>query len=194
MLIYSTIPQPKVFVNSVFVYPTETCYGLGCNAMSEDLVRRIYSIKGRSFAKPLSWIVSDRKMAEDYVEFSEKARALAERLWPGGATLVLPLKKKYARIASAAADGCIGIRVSPHPFACEISRILQAPIVATSANVSGNGECYSIQEVSAQFANQVQKPDFAIDYGILPHTVPTTVARVLGDTVEVLRQGEIYVE
>lgn len=194
MKIYATIPRRAVLANSVFVYPTETCYGLGCNALCRTLVQRIYAIKDRLLAKPLSWIVADQKMAEEFVEFSEKTRELVDRFWPGGLTLVLPLKKKYARTLGSAADCCIGVRVSSFPLAREISRVLKAPIVATSANLSGNAECYSVEEAAAQFALGSLEPDFAIDCGVLPHTPPTTIARATGNKIDILRQGEVYIK
>jgi L-threonylcarbamoyladenylate synthase len=158
-----------------------------------DLVRRIYAIKNRSYKKPISWIVADFKMAERFVEFSAKARELADNFWPGQLTLVLPLKKTYARIFGVSADASVGIRVSSCVIACEISRVLNSPIVATSANVSGASGCYSAQEAYAQFTLSPVKPDFAIDSGVLPNTPPTTIARVIDDKVEILRQGEIEI-
>src|SRR3990167_2776288 len=92
MLVLKRIPKLSILKNSVFVYPTETCYGLGCDATNAQLIERIYAIKGRARAKPLSWIVADIKMAERYVVFSRRAYILAKKYWPGALTMVLPAK------------------------------------------------------------------------------------------------------
>ncbi|MFH1712593.1 MAG: L-threonylcarbamoyladenylate synthase [Candidatus Jacksonbacteria bacterium] len=182
MRILKQIPPLEILRTSVFVYPTETCYGLGCDALQPDLVKRIYQIKGRDFKKPVSWIVADIKMAKRYVKFSAKALNLAQKYWPGPLTLVLPSKRSSRLIA---------LRVSSYPIAWQISKILNRPIIATSANVSGALNCYSAQETAKQFKNQEEKPDFIIDGGVLLNHLPTTTVQITGNQIKVLRQGGI---
>lgn len=188
---FTTLPSYSLLCSSVFVYPTETCYGLGCDATDVDLVSRIYAIKGRSFTKPVSLIVTDIEMAEQYAEFSKKARDLAEKFWPGALTLALPLRKDRRELADIVRSEFVGLRVSSHRIASAISRSLRRPIVATSANVSGKRECYSVSEVSAQFFHQKEKPDIIIDYGVLPRVPPTTIVKIAGDEVEIIRHGQV---
>jgi L-threonylcarbamoyladenylate synthase len=188
MRIFNTLPSAEFLQHSIFVYPTETCYGLGCDATQESLVKRIYEIKKRDSSKFLSWIVKDIAMAEQYVTFSKKELALAENFWPGSFTLVLPRKKS---VAIPGNHNTIALRVSAHPIATAISSTLGKPIIATSANLSGNGECYDVDTLCEQFSTGGERPDGIIDVGTLPHTQPTTVARVRGDEVEIIRQGEI---
>ncbi|MEK9165376.1 MAG: L-threonylcarbamoyladenylate synthase [Patescibacteria group bacterium] len=185
MRVLKQIPSLEILQSSIFVYPTETCYGLGCDALQSDLVKRIYQIKGRDFKKPMSWIVADIKMAKRYVRFSAKALKLAQKYWPGPLTLVLPPKKSSHLIA---------LRVSSHPIAKKIAEELNKPIISTSANLSGSSNCYSIKEVISQFKNQKFQPDFIIDGGDLSLVQPTTIILAIRDQIKVLRQGGLFLE
>lgn len=190
----TTVPSSELLRSSVFVYPTETCYGLGCDATNAALVNRVYAIKGRSFTKPVSWIAADMHIAKRYVEFSDTARTLSEKFWPGPLTLVLPLRPECHKLAALVRSEWVGLRVSSHPVAREISRRIRRPIVATSANLAGGGECYSVDEVKRALKSQKEQPDIYIDGGVLPRVAPTTVVKIIGDGAEVLRQGAISIQ
>lgn len=185
MRVLKYIPPLKILQSSVFVYPTETCYGLGCDVLQTDLVKRIYQIKGRDFKKPMSWIVANTKMAKRYVKFSAKALNLAQKYWPGPLTLVLPSKKSSRLIA---------LRASSHPIAQKIVKKLNQPIISTSANLSGGSNCYSVKEVISQFKNQKFQPDFVIDGGDLPPCPPTTIALAIKGKIKILRQGGLFLK
>src|SRR5579872_3319048 len=96
--------------------PTETVYGLAADATNAKAVARIYEAKGRPSFNPLIVHVHDFKAAQRLGEFSDEARALAQRFWPGPLTLVVPVRKS-ARVASIARAGLstIGLRVPAHP-------------------------------------------------------------------------------
>jgi L-threonylcarbamoyladenylate synthase len=188
MFVSKKIPSLRLLQKSVFVYPTETCYGLGCDATQPALVKRIYQVKCRDFNKPLSIIVADLHMAKQYAEFSPIALQLAKQHWPGPLTLVLPSK-----VLLLDKDNFIALRVSSNPIATIISRMLNKPIVATSANVSGQKDCYSVKEVFVQFEGRQNQPDFIIDGGELERRLPSTVVKIVEGDVEVVREGEIKV-
>lgn len=184
MRMVKSIPSRTVLAHSVFVYPTETCYGLGCDATNAELVERIYAIKGRDARKQFSWIVADVKMASRYVFFSKHSFALARAHWPGPLTLVLPHKE----------NGTVALRVSSHRIARRISKILQKPIIATSANTTGGAEPYSIDDAVRSLDSQMSLIDYIIDGGVLPYRKPTTIVSVVEDAVKVLRQGEVKIK
>ena len=186
MRVLKIIPAKEALKKSVFVYPTETCYGIGCDATNERLVERIYKIKGRDAKKRVSWIVADIDMAKRYAEFPSRAVKLAKSFWPGPLTLVL--RKKVSDDTQT-----VALRVSSHPIARKIVDILKKPIVATSANMSGAVPCYTIFELMEQFQSCSEKPDFIFDGGELKKRAPSTTVEVIGDTVRVLRQGEIII-
>lgn len=118
--------------------PTETVYGLAADATSGEAVARIYAAKGRPSFNPLIVHVSDVAQAETIAEFSDVARRLAARFWPGALTLVLPLKAG-AGIASLTTAGLatIALRSPAHPAMRALIEAAGCPLAAPSANASG---------------------------------------------------------
>ena len=177
------------------VYPTETCYGLGCDATNEAAVNQIFAIKQRPLVKPLLVVGADAGMMMDYVEWGTTLEALANKYWPGPLTVVAPIK-----VGVRLPTGIIGpantlaFRVTSHPIAAEISRRLGKPIVSTSANLADLGSPYDGAAVIAMFQNSEPKPDIIIDAGELPYRSPSTIVKILNGKVAVLRQGEVVVE
>lgn len=178
----------------VIVYPTETTYGLGCDATNPEAVARIFSIKGRPSGKGLPLIIPDKLYAENVIEMNETAAMLAEKYWPGGLNIIAPVKESSLVAEQCSQDGTQSVRVSSHPFAATIARRLGKPIVATSANVSGQGAIYEVKHVRELFKDQPDKPDYIVDGGKLPARPASTTVKVLGERIEMIREGEIHVE
>ena len=169
----------------VIVYPTETSYALGCDATNDDACKRIFEIKKRSEEKKLPVIVADLKMAKNYAKFNKDSLKLAKAFWPGPLTLVLENKKKVSPLV---ADEKIALRVSSNKVARMLSRKLGKPIVATSANISGKTNCYSIKEV----LKQEVKADLYLDAGKLDRIIPSTIFDV--ERRMILREGPITID
>ncbi|MBI4261900.1 threonylcarbamoyl-AMP synthase [Candidatus Uhrbacteria bacterium] len=183
----------------VIVYPTETAYGLGCDATNVAAVKRIFTIKGRSFKKPLPLIVGKRAMADRYVALSPALRLLARTYWPGALTVVAPMntRNEIRKLSNwetvvSAKTGTVGIRVSAYPFARKLSEKLGKPIVATSANYADGGECYTLIDVLKQLQSNVL-PNLCIDGGHLRRRKPSTIITVRDGHIVTLRQGAIAV-
>ena len=103
------------------VYPTETFYALGADALSLKALERLFAIKGREPGKPVALIAADLTMAFAVArEVPAGARVLAEAFWPGPLTLVLPARDGIP-VALIGADGGVGVRVSSHPVACALA-------------------------------------------------------------------------
>src|ERR1700739_1867153 len=104
------------------VFPTETVYGLGANALDATAVGKIYALKGRPAASPLivhvAGIVQARELA---AEWPEEAERLAREYWPGPLTLVVPKKPEIPNVVTAGLD-TVGLRVPRHPVALELLR------------------------------------------------------------------------
>jgi len=177
----------------VVVFPTETCYGLAADATNAQAVRRLATIKGRG-RKTFSLIASSLAMVQRYTTPSELAMKIAKQYWPGPLTLVLPHANKLAvnkLSPQCIKDGHVAIRVSSSNIATELSKQLRKPIVATSANRSGEKECYSTRAIARQYAKQKLQPDYILDAGALPKSVPSTMVKVDRDRLRVLREGAI---
>ncbi|MFH1631887.1 MAG: L-threonylcarbamoyladenylate synthase [bacterium] len=178
----------------VVVFPTETSYGLGCDATNESAVSRIFEIKGREGGKGLPVLIPSVDSASDFVDLSEAARDLASRFWPGALNIIAPVAEGSSIVERCGQDGTQSVRVSSHPFATTLTHQLGKPLVATSANVSGSGDVYSVRDVKANFRDRPQKPDLFIDGGDLPASPPSTTVKIVGDEVEVIRQGSVLIE
>lgn len=173
------------------VYPTETSYGLGADYYNSRAVKKIYLIKRREARQPLPVLVSDLVSASSLVEFTEKSRRLAAKYWPGPLTLILPFShQKWQKHF----DKYLALRVSSHPFASSLTINLGHPLVATSANISGQGDCYTPTEVRRQFKGQKYQPDLFINGGTLPRRRPTSIVKCDADKYEIVRQGELKIK
>ena len=197
----------------VVVYPTETAYGLGADFLNPQAVRKIYQIKGRNYKKPLSVIVSSFKMAKEVVKFNQISLKLAKKYWPGALTLILNSEfrisneflitkfrnhfkiknSKFNQNSKLEIDNykTLGLRISSNKLATSIVRKFGRPITATSANVSGKGECFSAAAVISQFKNRKYQPDLVIDIGKLPKRQMSTIVRVIDNQIEIVRKGAV---
>jgi L-threonylcarbamoyladenylate synthase len=172
----------------VIVFPTETLYGLGADALNVTAVERVFHLKGRPAANPISVLVADRAMLGGIVdELSPLAEKLITQFWPGPLTLVLPAKKGISKHLINTSGG-VGVRISSEPIATHLVRELGKPITATSANPSGKNPARSIEEARRYFSGQIA---VYIDGGELHSNVGSTVAEISGDRIKVIREGEI---
>ncbi len=131
----------------ILVYPTDTIWGIGCDATNSEAVRRIYSLKKRSDSKAMIILVDSIEMLERYVEeVPEVAHQLIE-------AAISPLTVIYDKGIGLAPelladDGSVGIRVTSDPFCQTLCRTLRHPIVSTSANISGSPAARFYSEIS----------------------------------------------
>lgn len=172
----------------VIVFPTETFYGLGADALNPAAIDKILLLKGRSADNPIPLIVADRAMLERVVEeFPPMAQRLADRFWPGPLTLVLPAK---ARLSAPLLnrDGGVGVRISSHPLARRLCRELGCPITATSANLSGQPPARTIAEALTYFSGRLT---VYLDGGALAGKKGSTVVEVREGGLKIAREGEI---
>lgn len=172
----------------LIVFPTETLYGLGADALNFAAVEKVFQLKGRDLANPFPVIVSDRAMLDSLVaEISPLAEKLMAHFWPGPLTLVLPARADIPPQLVNATGG-IGVRISSQPIAMEIVRALGRPLTATSANPSGQPGARRIAQAKDYFSGKI---DIFVDGGELPSLTGSTVAEVTASKVKIIRAGEI---
>jgi len=140
----------------VVVYPTETVYGLGADAMSRAALAALVSLKGRDAEKGLSVVVADLDSAGSLLAAAPPAgaRALVKALWPGPLTLVLPAASSLPD-ALMGATGGVGLRCTSDPVATALVREFGAPITATSANPSGLPPATDVAMARRYFGDRV---------------------------------------
>jgi len=163
-------------------FPTDTVYGVACAFGREEQRSELAKLKGRPEDKPIPVLVADASQvaAAGYV-LDERARRLAGRWWPGPLTLVLP-----------AADGgeALGFRVPAHDVALALIR-LAGPLLATSANRSGEPETLGADEVQIAFAVHGDLLAAVIDGGPAPGGTASTVVDLTAEPARLLREGAI---
>ncbi len=165
--------------DGLIVYPTETVYGLGADALSDYAVHRVFEVKGRPLGKPISVAVSDEDMIGAIAEVSDEAWEFIRTFLPGPVTIVLPVKRCLPPVLSGG-TGMIGIRMPQNQITCEIIAELDAPITATSANLSGTMAPVSKEQVNVTY-------DLFVEGGELSGT-PSTVVDL--GARQILRPGE----
>lgn len=176
------------------VYPTETVYGIGGDATNQVAARNLCSYKSRPAGKPFSIAVSDKKMAEEFVELNETAKRLYKLFLPGPMTIISKGKHKVAD-GIESENGTLGIRMPKHLFTENLIRTLNSPIVATSANAIYKRRPYKVDDILVDLTEtQKRLIDLVIDAGELPHNEPSTVVDTVMDDPIVIRQGEAKVE
>jgi L-threonylcarbamoyladenylate synthase len=173
------------------VFPTETVYGLGANALDPAAVRRAFAAKGRPADNPLIVhapdVASARALARSWPETAER---LARAFWPGPLTLVLPRDPRVPDATTGGLDS-VAIRVPSHPIALALLREARVPIAAPSANRSGRPSPTRVDDARADLGDAVA---VYIDGGPAAVGVESTVVSLLGEAPVVLRLGGVPVE
>lgn len=173
------------------VYPTETCYGLGADVTSQEAIIRLLKYKKRREGKPLSVLVSSLEMADEYVEVNDSAKIFYENFLPGPVTVISKSKGKVVNGVESEI-GTLGIRISSHNFAMDLSKSIGKGITATSANASYKKKPYSIDDLLSPLSDkQKEKLDLIIDAGILPKRKASTVVDTSLVSGMILRKGDI---
>lgn len=172
----------------VILYPTDTLYGLGADAFSDEAIERVYMLKGRDERKPLHALVSDLDMAARYGEVSDAVRRLAHALPAGKVSFVVPAR---AGVGGIAAGGTFGFRAPDHEFCQILLSAFGAPVTATSANPSGIDPARTVPEILGQFGPSVMQIDAIVDGGAVPLTTPSTVIDMTAAHPVILREGAV---
>lgn len=173
------------------VFPTETVYGLGANALCEDAVAKIFEAKGRPSDNPLIVHVSSFNEIENLVEeIPDGAKALAEKFWPGPLTIILKKKPCIPETVSAGLK-TVGIRIPENIIAREFISACGVPVAAPSANISGKPSPTTFNHVFEDMNGRVAGIIKGGDCGV---GVESTVIDMTSEVPTVLRPGGISVE
>jgi L-threonylcarbamoyladenylate synthase len=160
----------------IILYPTDTIWGIGCDAANTEAVKKIYHLKQRDEAKSMIILLDTDNKLQSYVnDVPELAYDLIQYA-ENPLTLIIPGAKNISP-ALIANDGSIGIRVSNHPFCQQLIQRLRRPLVSTSANISGKPSPQYFSQIDAEIINGV---DYVVD--IDQHSMeiknPSTIMRL----------------
>jgi L-threonylcarbamoyladenylate synthase len=164
--------------DGILIYPTETVYGLGADAFSDEAILKVYEAKKRPLGMPISIAVSDFDMLGAVARTEPWMQGFLEAFLPGPVTVIFPARSCIPEVLTGG-TGMIGIRMPSHPLAMELITKFDAPITATSANLHGAKEPRTPDECTIP-------RELLIDGGMLPG-IPSTVVDLT--TKQILRAG-----
>jgi L-threonylcarbamoyladenylate synthase len=164
--------------DGIVIYPTETVYGLGADALSENAILKVYEAKKRPLGQPISIAVSDFEMLAAVAHVDPSMQKFIETFLPGPITVVLRAKHVIPEILTGG-TGLIGVRIPAHDLALRLIERFDSPITATSANLHGAKDPATPDECNVP-------RDLFIDDGKLPGT-PSTVIDLVNRVI--LRRG-----
>jgi L-threonylcarbamoyladenylate synthase len=175
----------------VVAIPTETVYGLAADATNGRAVAKIFEVKGRPRFNPLIAHVASLDMAGSIAMLDRLSLRLAETFWPGPLTLVLPLRSGHTvhPLVTAGLD-TVAVRM-PKGFSAELISALGRPLAAPSANSSGRISATTAAAVAADLGDRIP---LIVDGGATPVGLESTIVRVEGQSVRLLRPGGIAAE
>lgn len=174
--------------NKAVAIPTETVYGLAANALSDQAILEIYTLKNRPSTNPLIIHVKNIEHANEFAHLNEYSKLLATNFWPGPLTFVVKSKNKISKLASARLD-TIAIRSPYNPQFQEVLDLIDFPLAAPSANISNQISPTSSLEVSEYFPNLP-----VIDGGRTSLGIESTIIDLTDDIPKILRHGSITKE
>ena len=178
-----------IFQGAVGVFPTETFYGLGGNALDRDAVKRVFVCKKRPVEKSLLILVK-RDWLLDFAIVTEKVACLLDEFWPGALTVILQANRNLPEFLRGPGN-TIAVRHSPSKFVDELLGILKKPLIGTSANLSGQPSCQTADEAYRQLGPSV---DFWLDGGITKGGMPSTMLDATEPNFRIIREGAISSE
>lgn len=173
------------------LFPTETVYGIGANGLDEEAVKKIFIAKGRKQDNPLILHVSNKKMVNQIAQnITELEYKLMEAFWPGPFTIILERTEKVPDVVTGGLN-TVGIRMPSNEIAQKLIEYSKVPIAAPSANISGRPSGTNVEDIFQELSDKV---DYIIDGGQCEIGVESTVVRVIGKEVHILRPGKITKE
>ncbi len=182
------------------VFPTETVYGLGADALNAEAVEKIFKAKGRPQDNPLIIHVASKDIELYAKEIPEVARELIDKFWPGPLTIILKKKDIIPSVTSANLDS-IGIRMPDNEIARKLIELSNTTIAAPSANISGRPSPTDFQRCIEDLEGKVdcilggKESDIGVESTIVDCTViPPVVLRPGGITLEMLREVDSSIE
>lgn len=189
---YIAIAAELLRVGEMVAFPTDTVYGLGADARNDDAVKKIYALKNRPEDKAIGMLVPSIDHARRIATFDSRALTLAQALWPGALSIILPLREN-AGISPTALAGRdnISVRMPNHPVALDLLRALDGPIAAPSANPSGQLSPTTALDVARDLDDAIP---VILASPVKLIGIESTIIDLTGETARILRQGAVAIE
>ena len=174
---------------NLVAFPTDTVYGLAADPFNISAIIKLFESKGREYNKAIAILVGSMEQVDLIAEnFTENARKLTAKFWPGGLTVIVPKRKDIPDLLSS--NQSIGIRMPDHPVALNLLQQF-GPLATTSANISGGPNSHNAADVLQQLNNRIP---LVLDGGDCPGGTPSTVVDCTIEQLHILRFGPITEE
>ncbi|TSC53304.1 MAG: tRNA threonylcarbamoyladenosine biosynthesis protein [Parcubacteria group bacterium LiPW_39] len=180
----------EMLAGGTVVFPTDTVYGLGCDATRETAIAKTLRVKKSKKSRPFSVIVRDLAMVKKIAFVDRKLERALEMIFPGAITVILGKKYNLPEILTAG-ERTIGVRIPDYKLTHWLSENMGRPYVATSANISGEPATTKIGEVLKYFEKNPDKPDLILDGGDLKFCEPSTILDLFGPKPKIVRVGPV---
>jgi L-threonylcarbamoyladenylate synthase len=172
------------------IFPSDTVYGLLCDATNEQAVKKLIAFKNRPPGKAIS-VFCDFELINKLVKINKQQQKIIKEILPGPFTVVLPSKHKVDKLLESE-KGTLGIRIPMYRYIGVLVNRFKKPITATSANLAGRSPHYSIKTLLNELSEKQKKLiDLIVDNGQLPRNKPSTVIDLTEPNVKILRQGDM---
>ena len=179
----------KLKNGGIGIFPTDTVYGIGCDAFNLKALKNLYKIKKRDLNKPINMLVSSIDMVKNYVKkIHPIEQKLMENFWPGDLTIIFD-KSKIVPDLLTSNKSTVGIRMPNNQICLEIISKMGVPLAMSSANLSYNPPDCKLSDLLLDFTEKV---DFILDDGELVG-FPSTIVRIENNELKILREGCISI-
>jgi tRNA threonylcarbamoyl adenosine modification protein (Sua5/YciO/YrdC/YwlC family) len=175
------------------VYPTDTVYGIGCDALNSKAVLQVAKIKKVKDGKPVSVLVRDLEEIKKYSFLGNTNKRILEKLLPGKFTFILPGAKNIP-VEITGGGKNIGFRIPEHPVTQKMTEFFENPIVTTSANISGEDPLSDPFKIVERFRDEKYQPDLVLDFGKIESAHPSVVVDISTTKPRILRSGMMNVQ
>ena len=183
-----TTATTKLREGGIVAFPTDTVFGLGSDAFNIGAIEKIFLLKGRPRGMPLPILVNSIDSVLDLAHpIPSLFWAIADRLWPGALTIVLPKSENVPQIVTSR-GWKIGVRMPDHHVPLQLISSLGSPIIGTSANISGTPPALTASDVRSHFGDQL---DFVIDEQPNPTGIASTLLDLTTSPPKIVRLGSV---
>ena len=183
----------EILDGKIVIFRTETVYGIGTNAYNKESCKKIFDIKKRSLNNPLLVLISSYDMLDEVAQVpNEIGKKLMDKFWPGPLTIILHRKENDKVFKSTDSIGDeIGVRMINESVVNTLIKNTNVPLVAPSANITGQKPSTKIKDIIRDFNNKV---DYIIDSGDIENPIASTIVKVEDNEIYIQREGRIRKE
>jgi len=177
-------------LNGLVVFPSDTVYGLLCDATNKTAVKKLIAFKNRPPGKAIS-VFCNFELIDELVKINKQQKKIVKEILPGPFTVILPSKHKVDKLLESEKRS-LGIRIPMYRYIEILVNKFKKPITATSANLAGRSAHYSVNTLLDKTSEKQKKLiDLVVDSGTLPKNKPSTVVDLTEYNVKILRQGDV---